>query len=88
MKTEAGDTCSICNNGLVCHKFHTIGETLFENYRCDMCGARFCMDCGGTLNVRGSTSLYINQCKCEEGEELVDKKFVFSDEDLEALEEL
>jgi hypothetical protein len=81
--TKAGDMCPICKNGTIKHKFHTIGETRFENYRCDICAARFCLKCGGTLNVRGASCQYKNQCNCEEGDLLVDKSFVFEDDELE-----
>jgi len=85
---KIGDTCPICGRGTICFKVHTIGEVTFENLRCDLCAARFCKDCGGTFNVRGSSCTYKNQCTCEAGEDLVDKDFVLTEEDMEALEEV
>jgi hypothetical protein len=81
-----GDDCPLCSGGAIQNKIHTIGETRFENLRCDMCAARFCLDCGGTLNVRGSSCQYKDQCTCETGEALVDRNFVLTDEDLESEE--
>jgi hypothetical protein len=82
---KVGDSCGICKFGTIKFKTHSIGENQYENLRCDGCGARYCQDCGGTLNVRGSSCVYKDQCHCEAGEPLVDKDFVFNEDDLEEL---
>lgn len=80
---KVGGACDICDFGIIMEKVHAVGENVHLNLRCDGCGARYCKDCGGTLNVRGSSCVYKDQCHCEVGELLVDKDFVLNEDELE-----
>jgi hypothetical protein len=69
---KPGDSCRYCPQGTIHKKSKRFKEVLYVVHSCDVCGAQFCLECEGTINVMAEGAVkHRGMCSCEEHQDRI-----------------